>query len=70
MLKNRYYCLSLNSDKEKKFLLIVKKDFYTEGIGVNEDKLLQGNFYFNNYICLNILDNNDLEAKIRNKKKL
>ncbi len=64
MLKNRYYCLSLNSDKEKKFLLRVKKDFYTEGISVDEDKLLQGYFYFNNYICLNILDNNDLETKI------
>lgn len=64
MLKNRYYCLSLNDDKEKKFLLRVKKDFYTEGISLDEDKLLQGYFYFNNYICLNILDNNDLEAKI------
>ena len=64
MLKNRYYCLSLNSDKEKRLLLRVKKDFYTEGISMDEDKLLQGYFYFNNYICLNILDNNDLEAKI------
>ena len=64
MLKNRYYCLILNDDIEKRFLLRVKKDFYTEGISVDEDKLLQGYFYFNGYICLNILDNNDLEAKI------
>ncbi len=64
MLKNRYYRLSLNDDKGKNYLLRVKKDFYTEGVSVDEDKLLQGYFYFKDYMSLSILDNNDLEAKI------
>lgn len=64
MLKNRYFCLNLNSNKSKKFLIRVKKDFYTEGVSVDEDKLLQGYFYFYNFICLNILDNNDLTSTI------
>ena len=68
MLKNRYYCLSLNDDEEKTFLIRVKKDFYTEGIIVDEDKLLQGYFYFYHFIFLNMLDNNDSKATIYEHK--
>ena len=68
MLKNRYYCLSLNDDEEKTFLIRVKKDFYTEGVIVDEDKILQGYFYFYRFIFLNMLDNNDSKATIYEHK--
>lgn len=65
MLKNRYYSFTIGDDQ---FFIRVKKDFYTEGISINDNRILQGYFDFYNYICLNILDNNDLDAKIDNHK--
>lgn len=64
MLKNRYFKIILKNNEESELLIRVKKDFYTEGVFVNNDKLLQGYFDFYNYIYLNILDNNDLESTI------
>ena len=54
MLKNRYYKIILNSKKE--IIIRVKKDFYTEGIIINENKLLQGyfDFYYSIYLNINI----------------
>ncbi len=68
MLKNRYYCVNLKSEKERTFLIRVKKDFYTEGIIVNEDTILQGYFDFYRFIYLNILDSGDLKSRIDNHK--
>ena len=62
MLKNRYYKIILKYKKE--IIIRVKKDFYTEGIIINENKLLQGYFDFYYSIYLNILDNNDTKSKI------
>lgn len=40
MLKNRYYRLTLNDTENNIILIRVKKDFYTEGVFVNSDKII------------------------------
>lgn len=55
MLKNRYYVIT--KDNETYAYLCVKKDFYTEGILIENKAILLGYFYFYQKFKAFILDN-------------
>lgn len=61
VLKNRYYCIS--KDNKAVAYISVKKDFYAEGVIIEEGIVLSG--YFTNYEQLNCfkLDNSIQETK-------
>ena len=58
MTQDRYYNIELTDDKKMAFIIRVKKDFYAEGISIDENNFLQGYFDFYHYLKLSILNNN------------
>lgn len=64
MLKNRYYKISVKDKSNDTIFIRVKKDFYTEGISIKDNIVLQGYYDLYKHLCLSLFDNSDLSSTI------
>ena len=57
MLKTKYYKIEIDNACQDIFLIRVRKDFYTEGYSLDQDKYIQGYFNLYNNIEWNLYNN-------------